>query len=113
MKPLTLVSSQLYFGLEPVVFVRGAARTLARIAELPLGKAFVSVETLAQDFQLDGAKAAKLLRAFVAQQVLEPEPGGSDHRVTARLREFAQARIVPPLTRAEAREIVDRACCAR
>jgi len=110
MKPRTLVSSQLYFGLEPVVFVRGAARALARIAELPLGRAFVSVDTLAQDFELDSAKAARLLRAFVAQEVLEPEPGSSDYRVTARMREFAQAHIVPPLTRADAREVVDRAC---
>lgn len=111
MKTRTLVSSQLYFGMEPVALVRGAARTLARISDLPLGRAFVSVETLGEDFQLDGAAALKLLRAFVARQLLEPEPDGSgEYRVTARVREFAQAHIVPPLTRDEARKVVDRAC---
>src|SRR5262249_49694726 len=52
-----------------------------------------------------------LLRALVAQRVLEPEPGGSgEYRATARLREFAQAHIVPTLTRAEAKDVVERAC---
>src|SRR5215470_10697319 len=111
MKTRTLVATQLYCGLEAILFVRGAARTLARVAELPLGRAFVSVETLRQDFELDGAAALKLLRAFVAQRVLEPEPGGSgEYRATARLREFAQAHVVPALTRAEAMDVVDRAC---
>jgi len=109
--PRALVATQLYFGLEPNPLVRGAARTLARLADLPLGRAFVSVEALGQDFELDGAAALKLLRAFVAHKVLEPEPGGSgDYRATARLREFAEAHIVPALTRAEAKDVVDRAC---
>jgi hypothetical protein len=111
MKTRALVANQLYFGLEAIPLVRGAARTLARVADLPLGRAFVSVETLSQDFELDRAAALKLLRAFVAQQVLEPEPGGSgEYRATARLREFAQAHIVPTLTRTEAKDVVEQAC---
>jgi len=109
--PRTLVATQRYFGLEAFLFVRGAAHTLARLADLPLGRAFVSVETLRVDFELDRTAALKLLRAFVAHRVLEPEPGGSgEYRATARLREFAQAHIAPALTRAEAKVVVERAC---
>jgi hypothetical protein len=111
MKTRRLIANQRYFGLEPKPLVRGAARTLARVADLPLGRAFVSVEALGQDFELDRAAALKLLNAFVAHKVLEPEPSGSgDYRATARLREFAQAHVVPALTRAEAKDVVDRAC---
>ncbi len=107
----TLVSSQRYFGLDPVALKVGAERTLARIAEVPLGKAFVSAATLQQDFQLDSAAAHKLLQMFVEGRLLEPEPDGSGNcRAVARLREFAEARVVPPLSRAEAKDVVDRAC---
>lgn len=107
----TLVSSQRYFGLEAVALKVGAGRTIARIAEMPLGKAFVSAVTLQHDFQLDSAVAAKLLQMFVEGRLLEPEADGSgDCRVTARLREFAEARVVPPLSRTEAKGVVERAC---
>lgn len=110
MNARALVADQLYFGVEPLVLTLGAARTLRRLATMPLNRARVDAEMLRQDFQLDRAATQGLVRGFVASGVLEPEPGSnSEYRVTGRLREFAQARIVPPLSRAEARQVLERA----
>lgn len=111
MKTRLLVSSQLYFGMDPAALIFGAERTVARIAGAAEETARVNAEMLGQDFQLDFVAALRLVRSFVAGGLLEPVAGATEqYRPTDRFREIATARVVPPLTRAEATQLVDRAC---
>jgi hypothetical protein len=105
----TLVLQRLQFGLEPLAFRRGATRVLARVAGRPRVEAQVTVEGLQEDFRLDAAGAEALLRALVARRLLERANATSDYRLTERFREFALARVVPPLERARAKRLIERA----
>lgn len=110
MKIRTLISNQLYFGLEPLAFRRGAGRTLTRVARIPPESARVSLQMLGQDFRLEPAKAEALAQALIANRLLQPFPGhATDYRLTERFAEFALARVVPPLPRVRAKELLDQA----
>src|SRR5438874_808619 len=111
MKIRTLVSNQLYFGLEPLVFRRGAGRALTRIAGAPLEHARISAQALGKDFRLDAAAADALVNALLSSGLLQTFPGHpSDFRLTERFSEFALARVVPPLPRARAKALLVQAC---
>jgi hypothetical protein len=111
MKIRTLISNQLYFGLEPLAFRRGAGQMLGRVAKLPPEQARVNAQTLGKDFRLDSAAAHTLVDAFVASGLLEPDPKrAGEYRLTDRFAEFALARVVPPLPRMRAKELLDQAC---
>src|SRR5438067_1101939 len=111
MKIRTLVSNQLYFGLEPLVFRRGAGRALTRIAGAPLENVRISAQMLGTDFRLDAAAIDTLANALLSSGLLQPFPGHpSDYRMTERFAEFALARVVPPLKRARAKELLMQAC---
>jgi hypothetical protein len=111
MKIRTLISNQLYFGLEPLAFRRGAGKALARVAKLPPDQARVNAQTLGKDFKLDSAGAHTLVDAFVAKGLLQADPTrAGDYRLTDRFAEFALARVVPPLPRMRAKELLDQAC---
>ncbi len=111
MKARTLVSSQCYFGVEALVLRRGAERVLARGAGQPTENARVNAQILSEDFRLDAAAAHALLRTLVNHRLLESEPDrAGGYRLTERFREFALARVVRPLQRAQARELLDAAC---
>ena len=105
----TLVLQRLQFGLEPLAFRRGATRVLSHIAGQRPEEARVTVEDLQKAFGLDGAGAEALLRALVASRLLERASTTSNYRLTERFREFALARIVPPLERARAKRLIERA----
>ena len=111
MKIRTLISNQLYFGLEPLDLRRGTERTLSRVFGLPPDRVRVTRETLREDFRLDTAESETLLRAFVGDGLLQADPAtAGNYRLTERFHEFAQARVVAPLECAEAKELVDKAC---
>jgi hypothetical protein len=105
----TLVLQRLQFGLEPLVFRRGATRVLSYTAGRRPEEARVTVEDLQKAFRLDAAGAEALLSALVASRLLERANTTSDYRLTERFREFALARIVPPLERARAKRLIERA----
>ena len=105
----TLVLQRLQFGVEPLAFRRGATRVLSQIAGRRPEEARVTVEDLRKAFRLDGAGAEALLRALVASRLLERANTTSNYRLTERFREFALARIVPPLERARAKRLIERA----
>jgi hypothetical protein len=111
MKIRTLISNQLYFGLEPLELRQGTERTLSRVFGLSPDKVRVTRETLREDFRLDRTGSEALLGAFVGDGLLlaDPETAGN-YRPTERFHEFAQARVVAPLERSEAKELVDKAC---
>ena len=105
----TLVWEQLQFGLERSAFRRGAVRTLARIASRPREEARVTIEELRDDFRLDTAGAEALLQALVTSRLLKHANDTSNYRLTERFREFALARVVPPLERARAKRLIEKA----
>src|SRR5262245_42166366 len=71
MKIRTLIANQRYFGLEPLTFSRGAARTFERVTKLPPERARVSAQTLGKDFELDSTRAQALLETFVTKGLLQ------------------------------------------
>ena len=107
----TLVGNQSYFGLEPMLLRRGVERVLQRFAAIPREHARVTVATLRVDFQLDTAAAHALMRALLKQGLLALEPNRPNEcRLTERFRELTLVRIVPPLGRARAKELIEDAC---
>ncbi len=111
MKIRTLVSNQLYFGLDPLHLRRGAARTVSRVFGLPTERALVNAQSLAEDFRLDEASGDAFVHSLAAEGLLREEPGSTgNYHLTLRFHEFAQARVTAPLDRIQARQLIDRAC---
>jgi hypothetical protein len=111
MKIRTLISNQLYFGLEPLHLRRGTERTLSRVFGLPPKRVRVDMQTLREDFRLDTAEGEELVHAFVTGGLLQPDPETpGNYLLTERFNEFAQARVIAPLERTEAKDLIDTAC---
>jgi hypothetical protein len=82
-----------------------------RVAGLPPERARVSAHRLQEDFGLDTIRAGALVRELLAEGLLVPHaarPG--DYRLTERFVAFASARIVAPLPRVRAKQLLDQAC---
>lgn len=105
----TLVWERLQLGVDPLAFRRGAARTLARVEARPREGARINAEELREDFRLDAAAAATLTQALVTSGLLDRTKDGSDYWLTRRFRECALARVVPPLERVRAKQLIHRA----
>jgi len=111
MKPRTLVTKRLYFGVDPVRLREGSGRVLARFHGLAPSRASVSADELRRDFGLDTVDARTTVEAMVAEGLLRPRTSApAEYRVTGRFVEFANARVVEPLPRSRARALVARAC---
>lgn len=109
MRTRTLVSHQRYFGLHPVVLRHAAERVLLRVAGLPPDRAHVSAQRLREDFGVDTVGGDSLVRKLVDNGLLEPSAEREgDYRPTERFAEFASARIVAPLPRARAKELLEQ-----
>jgi len=110
MKVRTLVSHQRYFGMEPIALRHGAGRVLLRVAGLPPERARVSAQRVREDFGMDTVDGEALVHQFVQSGLLEPHgERAGDYRVTDRFVEFASARIVAPLPRVRAKQLLDQA----
>jgi hypothetical protein len=110
-KTRILVTSQRYFGLDPLVFRRGVRRALARVAGLPLERRRASGQSLCADFRLDATAGETVFSALVAAGLLQLEAAHAGlYRLTDRFGEFALAQLVPPLQRERARELLEQTC---
>jgi len=110
MRERTLVTQRLYFGMSAVYLRTATTRVLARIAGLPPEGARVSARNLRQDFALNTIEGDALVDGFVANGLLEPRPEQrGEYRLTERFVEFATARVVEPLPRRRAKELVSEA----
>jgi hypothetical protein len=111
MKERTLITQRRYFGLDALEFRAASARVAARVAGLPPERVRVSARRLRQDFALDTVDGTALLGKLVADGLLEPEASRRDgYRLTERFFEFATARVVEPLPRQRAKELLSQAC---
>lgn len=107
MKPRTLITDRLYYGLEPTQLRTATARTLSRVVGLAPERARVSAASLQHDFALDTAGAAAVVDELVAAGLLQPPVEGQPgYGLTPDFFELASARIVEPLPRSRARQLV-------
>lgn len=110
MKPLTLVAHQRYAGLDPMRLREAAGRVLTRLFGLPTGRARVRADHVKHDFGVDTIAGDALVQRLVDEGLLRPDatqPG--DYQVTEQLRDVAAARVVEPLPRDKARQLVTQA----
>ena len=110
MKPRTLIRQHLYFGIDAERLREASGRVLSRVVGLPPERARVRAEHLEQDFRVDRVEGKALVDEFVAKGLLEPRPGQPEgYYLTERFVEIAAARIVEPLPRAQAKQLVGQA----
>jgi hypothetical protein len=111
MRERTLVTQRLYFGMSALYLRSATTRVLARVAGIPPDMARVSARNLRQDFGMNTVAGDVLVSGFVAKGLLEPraEQQG-DYRLTERFLEFASARVVDPLPRSRAKELLAQSC---
>jgi hypothetical protein len=111
MKQRTLLADRLYFGLHPLRLRAATGRALARVIGLAPERARVSATNLRHDFALDTREGERLVSDFVAGGLLEPPteryPG---YGLTQEFAELAGARVVDPLPRARAKQILVESC---
>lgn len=102
-----LLKHRQYFGVEPLKLRAAAARIVARIAGLPPERARVTVRQLHHDFGVDTTEGGPLVEELVAEGLLEPStdlPGV--YAVGPRFAEIAAARVIDPLPRERARQLI-------
>ncbi len=110
MKERTLLADRLYFGLEPDRLRSSAQRVLTRVSGLRREHARISARNLRQDFELTTVEGQVLVGELVAKGLLRERTTSAGHyRPTRRLAEIANARVVPPLSRARAKLLVAKA----
>ena len=107
----TLVAHQRYYGFEATQLLQAAARVITRVAGLPPERARVSARNLQQDFALNTVQGQILVDDFVEDGLLRRHQAHkSDYQLTPRFMEFASARIVEPMPRSKAKQLVSAAC---
>jgi hypothetical protein len=111
MKPRTLVTDRLYFGLDPMKLRAAAGRALARVVGLPPERARISATNIRQDFAVDTTQGHALVNEFVAEGLLEPPNARSaGYGLTREFFELAAARVVEPLPRSRAKLLLTEGC---
>ncbi len=107
MRVRTLITGRLYFGFDALHLRAATGRVLARVVGLPPERARVSLRNLCQDFGVDAARGQVLIGELVAEGLLEAPDGlQADYGLTARFLEFAAARVVEPLSRERAKQLL-------
>jgi len=111
MKARTLVTRRLYFGMDALNLRAATGRVLSRVVGLPPERARISMRSLRQDFGVDTVQGKALVEEFVAEGLLEPPAAlQTDYGLTERFLEYASARVVEPLPRERARQLLTNAC---
>ncbi len=111
MKNRTLVTQRLYFGLDAVQLRAATGRAAARIVGLAPDRARVSAVNLRQDFAVDTIGGQALVNELVSEGLLKPDSNQhGDYRLTERFLEFASARVVEPLPRSRAKQLLAEVC---
>jgi len=111
MRIRTLITGRLYFGIDALNLRAATARVLARVVGLPPERARVSLRNLWQDFGVDAQRGQALVDELVAEGLLEaPHELQVDYALTERFVEFARARVVDPLPRKRAKQLLAQAC---
>ncbi|HTS23486.1 MAG TPA: hypothetical protein VMN79_16970 [Casimicrobiaceae bacterium] len=112
MRARTLLTDRLYFGIDPLSLRTGTARVYTRVVGLPPDRARISARNLRQDFGIGDTIAGEMLiNEFVADGLLDPPNElQQDYGLKDRFKEFAFARVVEPLGRDRAKQLLAKAC---
>jgi len=111
MKARTLIADRLYYGFDPVRLRAATTRALARVVGLAPERARISATNLRHDFAVDTVQGQVLVNNLVADGLLEPpSDGNTGYGFTKEFFELAGARIVEPLPRSRAKQILTEAC---
>jgi len=106
-----LLKHRHYFGVEPLKLRAAAARIVARVAGLAPERARVTSRQLLMDFGIDTVEGLSLVDELVAEGLLQPRPElPGVYGVAPRFAQIAAARIVDPLPRERAKQLVTEAC---
>jgi len=104
MKPLTLVTRKLYFGLDAQRMREASARVLARIDAHPAEQPVVRLDALVEDFRVSAAASRSMVDEMLRRGLLERHDSrGGEYGITEKFRRYAEAEIVEPLPRARAK----------
>jgi hypothetical protein len=107
MKPRTLVTQRLYFGVDAFRLREASGKVLSRVVGLAPERARVRAEDIRRDFGADTVEGVSIVEEMVAEGLLAPRAEASDeYQLTDRFVEYANARVVEPLSRARARAVV-------
>jgi hypothetical protein len=110
MKFRTLVTERLYFGVDAFRLREASGKVLSRVVGLSPDRAKVRAEDIRHDFGLDTVEGSSMVDEMVAEGLLAPRAEASgEYQLTDRFREYANARVVEPLSRSRARIIVANA----
>lgn len=111
MRVRTLITQRLYFGVDALHLRAATERVVARVVGLPPERVRVSARNLCQDFGFDALRGQALIDELVAEGLLEaPDELQADYGLTERFLEFATARVVEPLPRERAKQLLQQAC---
>jgi len=111
MKARTLITHRLYFGMDAMKLRTASAQVISRVVGLSPERARVSARSLRQDFGVDTVQGKELVEQFVTEGLLEPPRELQvDYGLTERFLEFASARVVDPLPRERAKQLLAHAC---
>ena len=108
MRVRTLITQHDYYGMDAMALRAATSRVLSRLAGAP-SDAQLSGRSLRNDFAVDTQFGSTLVHQLVADGLLEADETRDEYRITDRFVEFATARVVDPLSRERARQIVARA----
>src|SRR5437660_12114061 len=98
MKPLTLLSKRLYFGLDALQLRDATGRVLSRVHGIPSDRATVGFDALLEDFRVSSSRGRMLIDEMVQSGILQPlGAGGVEYAITGSFRELAAARFVDPV----------------
>ena len=111
MKDRTLIADRLYYGLDPLRLRAATGRAIARVVGLAPERARVSATNLRHDFAVDTVQGEALMNELVADGLLEPpDDRRGGYGLTQDFMALAGARIVEPLPRARAKQLLTEAC---
>jgi hypothetical protein len=106
MTPLTLIDRKRYFGLHAMQLRDSTARLLERLQGMPPDRCVVKLDALVEDFRVSAAASRTMIEEMVRHGLLQPLSRGTEYGVTEKFRRYADARIVGPLQRTQAKMVL-------
>jgi hypothetical protein len=107
MRPFTLVTKRLYFGVDAQRMRDASARVLARLESEGHGRSVVKFETLVEAFGLSAAASRPMIDEMLHRGLLEQQDTRSGvYGITDKFRRYAYAEIVEPLPRNRAKMLL-------
>lgn len=105
-----IVRHRLYFGIEAERWREAVARVVDRANGDPEGHGAVTLDALATEFRLSAAASRALAEGMVRDGLLERlSPHAIEFEVTDRLRAYAEAPLVDPLSRLDVDVVLSHA----